>query len=230
MKIRNLLVLATTMVLGTLGAQAQERDGSMTFTDHMKQSITVSSFGTVLSFRNSKGRETAQDSAYKVCPCGSSGKCIEWRNAPIDGISSELTVENPQQGMALDQEQTLVVTATVRQGELTLTRRLSWLAGSRVYTIDETISSSVNMDICLLKETAKTLTSATIDFKMKPPPPGGKAKSPCIKEALDKMKPPPPGGDSLKVRPGQTDLVRPLPICPDAWFRLRSKHHLTRSV
>ena len=54
MKIRNLLVLAITIAVATLCAQAQERDGPMTFTDYVGQSITISSFGTVLSFKRSQ--------------------------------------------------------------------------------------------------------------------------------------------------------------------------------
>lgn len=152
MKIRNLLVLAITIVLGTVCAQAQGRDGSMTFTDHLKQGITISRFGTVLSFTNSNGRQIVPSHTYRVCPCGDKSRCVD-SNAPTDGTKATLKAEFPKRGTMLRKGQTLIITATVSREAMTLRRRLAWMAGSSVVEIVE-INSGLKTAICGFDESA----------------------------------------------------------------------------
>lgn len=142
MKLRNLLVLTITLALAALCAQAQESEGARTFTDHLGQSITISRFGTVLSFKDSKGLQNATDHAFRICPACGDNKCIDSRRALTDGTSVELKVKFPEHGDTIRKNKTIIATATVRQGALTLTRQVTWRAGARVVIIDETISVS----------------------------------------------------------------------------------------
>lgn len=153
MKIRNLVVVAITIALGTLCAQAQERDGSVTFTDEFKQRITISRFGTVLSFTNSDGKQIVPNHTFRVCPCGEKSRCVE-SNAPTDGTTATLEVEFPQRGATLKKGQTLIVAATVRLEAMTLKRRLAWLAGSSVVEIVEAVPES-STAVCSFEERAK---------------------------------------------------------------------------
>lgn len=192
MKIRNLLVLAITIALGTLCAQAQERDGSMSFTDHLKQGITISRFGTVLSFKNSRGREIEANNTYKVCLCGSNS-CIESVNVPPEGTSAVLKVEFPKQGAAIENGQTLIVTATVRGSDLTVTRQLAWVAGSSVVNIDETISASSAVAVCSFTEIGRR----QLVYNHCPGPPG---------------KCPPKIRAAPRVTSGKFELIRRFPL------------------
>ncbi len=170
MKIRNLLILVMTMALGALSAAAQERDGSVTYTDDSKQSITISRFGTVLSFRNSNGKETVPSNVYRVCLCGQNSPCVESATVPSKEISSKFEVEVPKlprQGAMIKKGQTLVVTATFRQDELAVKRRLTWEAGFSSVIIDDTISASKPLRVCTLAVKATNLA-----MKMCPGPPG----------------------------------------------------------
>jgi hypothetical protein len=173
MRIRNLLVLAITILLGTLCAQAQERDGSRSFTDHLNQRITISRFGTVLSFRDGNGKETVPSNNYRVCLCSGNSRCIESANTRTEGTSVKLRVEFPTRGATLKKGQTLVVTATIRLKALTLKRRLVWVAGSSAVGIDEAVSASRALAVCSFEESGKGLV---VYDKPCPAPPGGAGK------------------------------------------------------
>ena len=167
MKIRNLLVMAITLAFGTLCAAAQTGDGSKTFTDDTKQSITISRFGTVLSFADSNGKKSVPNDAYRVCLCGEKSPCTKSATAPSEKTKSELEGEFPKQGTPLKTGETLVLTATFHKEELTVERRLTWVAGYSLVRIDETISSS--KALCVLTLAKKGLS---MQYKMCPRPPG----------------------------------------------------------
>lgn len=162
--IRNLFVLTFTLTLGTLSALGQK---PMTITDHLNQQITVNRFGAVVSFRNRSRLETIPTSTHRVCPCGEQAACIESAKAPSDETESTLRVEFPRRGTTLKNGQTLVVTATFRQGVLTVKRRLTWRAGSSVVRIDETLTSSKSLCVSTFEQ--KTVS---LEMKMCPRPPG----------------------------------------------------------
>ena len=168
MKIRNLVVLSFTIALGMLNVRAQDRDGSVTFTDRSNQSITISRFGTVLNFKNSNGKETVPANIYRVCPCGEKEPCLETATAPSKETSSKLQVESPKERTTLKKGETLVVTATFRMGELTVKRRVSWQAGASSVKIEESISSSKPLCPCTFEEKPVLL----LEMKMCPGPPG----------------------------------------------------------
>lgn len=169
MRIRNLVVLTMTIVLGTLSASGQDRS-SMTFTDQSNRSITVSRFGTVLNFKNGDGKEAAPANNYRVCPCGEKAGCIESATIPDDKADSKFEVEFPKKGTTLDKGETLVVTSTFRYGDLTIARRLSWDAGSNLVKIDEVISSPKSLCPCAFQE-EKPPVKVLLDMKMCPRPP-----------------------------------------------------------
>ncbi|MGH9971706.1 MAG: hypothetical protein ACREBG_28465 [Pyrinomonadaceae bacterium] len=205
MKIRNLLVMGITIALGTLCAAAQDLDGSMTFTDNLNQSITISRYGAVLSFKNSKGLENATNDAFRICTTDS--KCIESAIAPTEGTSAELKIKLPEQGVTIEMGQRLVVTATVRGADLTVTRKLEWLAGSSVVNVDETIAVSSATTISSFIEGGEHFLS------------------------LDKPCPVPPGGvcpfgtrSKWKVQPGKIELTKQLSINPRQPLRARIKY------
>ena len=150
MRIRNLLVLTITMALTVLCATAQERDGSVTYTDHTKQSITISRFGTVLSFTNRDGKLIVPGHTYRVCPCGDKSRCVD-SDAPNDQTKATLAVGFPKERTRLRKRETLVVTATVQLGEMTLRRRLAWMAGSSVVELFET-NSGLRTAVCAFDE------------------------------------------------------------------------------
>lgn len=165
MKIRNLLVLTIAFGLGALSVQSQEPNGSMTFRDHLGQSISISRFGTVLSFLNSDGKEIVIGHDYRVCPCGQKDRCMDSKT-PVDGTSAALEAEFPKQRVTIEKGQTLIIVATVRLDDMTLRRRMAWMAGSSVVEIIETVSASLTA-ICGLDESAKVPLG-----KMCPGPPG----------------------------------------------------------
>ena len=142
MKLRGLVVLTITIILGTLFAHAQGDEGARTFTDQFNQSVTISRFGTVLSFKNSNGKETAPTNIYRICPCGQQTGCVESATLPSEKIKSTLDVEFPKKGTTLSKGETLVATATFSLADLTVMRRISWEAGSNEVTFDEISSSS----------------------------------------------------------------------------------------
>lgn len=179
MKIRTLFFLAITIVLGSISAEAQERDGSVTFTDHLKQSITITRFGTVLTFKNSSGRQSAGNHGFRVCP--RDGQCTgSVNNSRTKG---ELSVSFPTQGTTLKQGETLVVTATVRGPELTVTRKLTWVAGSSLVNVEERVSALRGTDITSLTESVAGGLSANPC----PPPPPEEAKCPEPRISQGKM-------------------------------------------
>ena len=169
MRIRDLIILAMTIVLGALSVSGQNRDSSVTFTDHSNRSITISRFGTVLSFKNGDGKQAAPTNTYRVCPCGENAGCIESATIPDGKTDSKFDVEFPKKGTTLDKGETLVVKSTFSQGDLTVTRRLSWEAGSNLVKIDEVISSAKPLCPCAFegKPPVKVLT----EMKMCPRPP-----------------------------------------------------------
>lgn len=178
MKIRTLFFLAITIVLGSISAEAQEREGSVTFTDHLKQSITITRFGTVLSFKNSSGRQNAGNHGFRVCP--RDGQCTGSDNN--SRTKGELSVSFPT-GTALKQGEILVVTATVRGPELTVTRKLMWVAGSSLVNIEERVSALRDTNITRLTE------SVAGDLRPNPcpPPPPEEAKCPQPRISQGKM-------------------------------------------
>ena len=168
MKIRTLVVLLITTSLATLSGPAQERDGSVTFTDSSNQAITISRYGAVLSFRNSKGQEIVPGNAYRVCLCGEKGPCIESTTALTDETISKFEVVFPRQGTTLKNGQTLIVRATSGQKDLMVERKLTWLAGSGTAEANDAISSSKSLCFCTFEE--KTLKVLEMK-KMCPRPP-----------------------------------------------------------
>jgi hypothetical protein len=196
MKIRNLLVLTIAMALSSLCAQAQANDGSMTFTDHLGQSITISSFGTVLSFKDSKGLENATDNYFRIGPYGNNGPFPWIDSRKAAGTSASLKAKFPRPGATLAKGQMLDVTATVHQGSLTVTRRLTWPAGSSVVKTDVTISASSAVVVGTLEETVGGLRDIPC------PDPPGEAKCPGDW---------PPG---LKATSGKIELAKQLLISP----------------
>lgn len=131
MKIRNFLILLITMTSATLSAAAQQDDGSVTYTDYSKQSITISRFGTVRRFKNSDGKEIVPNHRYRVCSCGNKSQCVD-SDAPTDTTIGKLEVVSPRKGTTLGKGEVLMVDATVSLGELSVMRRLAWVAGTNV--------------------------------------------------------------------------------------------------
>ncbi|HEX7333934.1 MAG TPA: hypothetical protein VF290_20690 [Pyrinomonadaceae bacterium] len=161
-----LIILLITIALGATSAAAQQ--DSVTFTDHSKQSITISRFGTVLNFKNSKGKETVPGNVYRVCPCGQKASCIESTSIPSDKTSSQLDVMFPKKGTTLKKGETLVVKATFRYEELTVRRSLKWTAGSTLFESEEVISGSKP----LCSSTFEDEGLLRFEMKMCPRPPG----------------------------------------------------------
>lgn len=192
MKIRNLFFLTITIVLGSISAEAQEREGSLTFTDHLKQSITITRFGTVLTFKNSSGRQSAGNHAFRVCP--RDGQCTGSDNN--SRTKGELSVSFPTQGTALKKGETLVVTATVRGPNLTVTRKLMWVAGSRFVNVEERVSALRDTDITRLTESVAGVLRASPC----PPPPPEEAKCP----------------ERLRISQGKMTLEKSVRITPAA--------------
>lgn len=172
MKLRGLVVLTITVILGTLFAHAQGDEGARTFTDQFNQSVTISRFGTVLRFKNSNGKERAPTNIYRICPCGQQSGCVESATLPSEKISSTLEVEFPKKGTTLSKGETLVATATFSQADLTVMRRVTWDAGATEVTIDEIISSSKALCSCTLED-KPTEGIPVVAFEMKqcPGPP-----------------------------------------------------------
>ena len=168
MNIGKLIILLITIALGGLSAAAQQGDGSVTFTDHSNQSITISRFGTVLNFKNSNGKETVPGNVYRVCPCGDKGSCTESTSMPSEKASSKLEVVFPKKGTALKKGQTLVVTATFRQADIEVKRSLNWEAGSSSVKIEDAVSGSKPLCLCTFDEPVLL----TLEAKMCPRPPG----------------------------------------------------------
>ena len=199
MKTRNLLVLTITMALGTLCAQAQANNGSMTFTDNLGQSVTISRFGTVTSFKDNKGQVNPTENYFRIGPYGNNGPFPWIDSRKGEGTSTALKVEFPKQGTTIGKGQTLVAVATVTAGDLKLERRLTWAAGSKEISVDQTLSAS------------KTTSVGTIDEGVGNP---NKLRPPC---------PPPPGepakcplrmSNSFKSSSNRFELTKQLTISP----------------
>ena len=171
MKFRNLIVLSITIALGTLQPSAQQGDGSVTFTDHSNQSVTINRFDTVLKLKTSNGKEIVPANAYRVCSCGEKEPCIESVFIPSKETKSQFEVEFPQKGTTLKEGETLVVTATFRQGELTVKRRLSWKAGSSSVEVAEVVSGAKPLCVCSF-EAKPEIPILRFEAKMCPRPPG----------------------------------------------------------
>ena len=169
MNIGKLVILLITIALGALSASAQQGDGSVTFTDNSNQSITISRFGTVLNFKNSYGKETAPGKVYRVCPCSKKEPCIESDVIPSKETKSQFEVTFPKEGTTLKKGETLVVTATYHQAELTVRRRVNWEAGSSSVAVDEVIYASKPLCVCTFE-----LEKASLKLTAKncPRPPG----------------------------------------------------------
>ena len=188
MKFRSLIVLTITLILATLSAHAQRPDGSRTFTDQVNHSITISRFGTVLSFKNSNGKEMVPTNFYRVCACGEQAACVESATLPSEKTKSTLEVSFPKNGTTIRKGETLVVTATFSQADLSVKRSLNWEAGSDSVIIDEIISSS------------KPFCSWTFEDK---PPEGIPVKALAMK-----MCPGPPGFWSWMTCPPSPEVLQ----------------------
>lgn len=164
MNIGKLIILLITIALGAVAAGAQQ--GSVTFTDDARQSVTISRFGTVLNFKNSNGKVVVPGNVYRVCPCGEKASCIE--SMPSGETSSQLEVVFPKKGTTLKKGETLVVTATFRQADVEIKRRLNWEAGSSLVKIEDAVSGS--KPLCL--STFEEPVLLTLEAKMCPRPPG----------------------------------------------------------
>jgi hypothetical protein len=221
MKIRNLLLLAITIAIATLSAQAQERDGSMTFTDHLGQSITISSFGTVLSFKDSKGRENETENYFRIGPYGNIGPWIDSRKA--DGTSTSLKAKFPQPGATLEKGQAMDVTATVRQGGLIVTRRLTWPAGSGEVNIDETIFASSAIVVGTLEEGILGNLKFGPTCPAPPQCPPDTASAFALKSQQLPISPGKPSGILFT-----TELTRQLPISPGKPIRVQFTTELAK--
>lgn len=171
MKTRNLLVLVVTLGLGTLSAQAQERDGSRSFTDHLKQRITISRFGTVVSFTNSKGVKKETKNTFRICPRDSK-QCTE--SADASSGKTEFHRDSPKAGTTLKEGETLIVTATVHGPVFEVSRHLTWVGGSSAVSIQETISALRDIDVHNIIERV----TGQLRIDICPPPPGGQGKCP----------------------------------------------------
>ena len=170
MNVRKLVILLIAIALGPLSARAQE-GGSVTFTDHSNQSVTISRFGTVLKLKNSNGKEIVPNNIYRVCPCGEKGACIESAVIPGKETKSQFEVMFPKEGSTLKKGETLVVGVTFREGDLTVKRRLSWESGSGAVTLDELISAP--KPLCITTFEAKPeIAVLRLEAKMCPRPPG----------------------------------------------------------
>lgn len=180
MNIGKLVILLITIALGTLSVAAQQGDGSVAFTDHSNQSITISRFGTVLNFKNSNGKETVPGNVYRLCPCGDKAACIESTSLKDEKTVSQLQVEFPKKGTTLKKGETLVVTATFRQADLTVKRRLNWEAGSTSIKIDDTVGGAKPLCLCTFEEPVLL----TLAMKMCPRPPGSVDYWTCPPEYL----------------------------------------------
>jgi|KBSMisStandDraft_5_1062788.scaffolds.fasta_scaffold04368_7 hypothetical protein len=171
MNVRKLVILLMTIALGALSAPAQEGAGSVTFTDHSNQSVSISRFGTVLKLKNSNGKEIVPNNIYRVCACGEKGPCIESANLPGKETKSQFEVVFPKEGATLKKGETLVLAATFREGELTVKRRLTWEAGSGAVIVDEVISSSKSLCLTTFEPQPEIVTVRLV-AKMCPRPPG----------------------------------------------------------
>lgn len=187
MNIGKLIILLITMALGALSAAAQQGDGSVTFTDHSNQSITINRFGTVLNFKNSNGKETVPGNVYRVCPCGEKASCIESTGTPSEKTSSQLEVVFPKKGTTLKKGETLVVTATFRKAELAVKRSIKWQAGSSLFETEEVFSGPKP----LCSSTFEDKGLLRFEMKMCPRPPGAPLLWTCPPEihpdALQRM-------------------------------------------
>lgn len=202
MKIRNLLVLAIIGATAALFVPAQESDGSMTFTDQFGQSITISRFGTVLSFKDRKGRVSQPGNNFRICASGDDSQCIN--SGKADGSSASLKGKFPEPGEVLAKGQMVDVTATVQRGVLTVTRRVTWWPGTTVVKLDETLSASSATVVDVIEESAG---------------PNG-LRPPCPPPAEPNYKCPPELRDAFASTSGKFELAKQLPISPEKPIRL----------
>lgn len=189
MKIRNLFLLTTITLLVSISAAGQERDGSVTFTDHLKQTITISRFGTVRTFTNGKGRRVVANHTFRVCP--RYGKCTG--SDKNSSGKSELSVTFPKERTSLKEGEALIVTANVTGPKLRVIRKMTFVAGSTSVDIEETVSSTQDTDIASLLESA----NGVLWTKPCPPPP---PQATC------------PHGDSIKIKRGKLKMTKPFHI------------------
>lgn len=170
MNIGKLILLLITIALGAPSAAAQG-DGSLTFTDHLNQSVTINRLGAVLKLKTSNGKETLPNNIYRVCPCGESGLCIESAIIPSKETQLQFEVVFPRKGTTLKKGETLVVAATFRQAEFWVKRYLRWEAGFSSVEFDEAIHASRSS--CGCKVEAKLEKISFLQYgKMCPRPPG----------------------------------------------------------
>jgi hypothetical protein len=183
MKIRDLVVLLITIALGTLYASAQEGDGSVTFTDHANRSVTINRFGTVLKLKNSNGKETVPANVYRVCSCGEKEPCIESVFISKE-TKSQFVVEFPNKGTTLKEGEALVVTATFRQGDLSVKRRLNWQAGSSSVELEQVVSGAKPLCATTFEQKPE-IPLLRLEGKMCPRPPGDISWYTCPPDLTD---------------------------------------------
>jgi hypothetical protein len=168
-EMKNFLMLTIIMALTTVCVPAQQRDDEVTFSDHQNQSITVSRFGTVMSFIDRNGNKMLPKHTYRICPCNTGAPCFE-SQAPTNEASADLSVVFPAKGKKLKQGQSLKIQATVHLPGRTVIRRLVWKAGSSTVHI-QTLTWSL-AQLCCIGEQSVILIMEHHGCSM-PPPDGG---------------------------------------------------------
>lgn len=183
---RNLLMLTITMALATVCVSAQRRDDKVTFSDFRNQSITVSSFGTVLKFIDRNGNEIVPEHTFRICSCNNWSPCFESKD-PTKEATATLLVLFPVKskkarsrvlklpwlggGPVLKPGQSLQLQATIALEDRTVMRRLVWSAGSREVQI-QTLTWS-GSPVCCINEQSLALRDISHHGCNAPPPEGG---------------------------------------------------------
>lgn len=180
MKIRNLLVLVTTVALATICASAQE--GEVTIKDHINQSLTVSRFGIVRKFIDRDGNEFLPKHTFRICSCNNDWPCFE--SEDTKGATATLVVLSPKKRKnvrfplpqrsassdwpVLQRGQSLQLQATIAFPFRTVMRRLVWNAGSgRVHI--QTLTWSGGRVCCINEQSLVPLDSPHYGCSLPPP-------------------------------------------------------------
>ena len=173
---KNLLMLTIIMALATVCVSAQNADKTVTFSDHMNQSLTVDQFLTVVKFTHrEKGELKPQQHSYRICPCDKERPCIDSQDR-TNGVTGILTVESPVKespvkDTKLKQGQTLEIESKITTAYGTVMRRLVWKAGSSTVQI-QTLTFS-RTKICCMEELSMPRIFAPEHHGCSMPPPDG---------------------------------------------------------
>lgn len=189
MKIRNLLVLMTTMALATICASGQQAD--VTIKDHANQTLTVSRFGTVVKFVGRDGNEIVPKHNFRICSCNEAWPCLESEDskeatatfvvlspAPFRekklkggqrfGFPSQSPGLQRAQSLELLPGKSLELQATIVFRGGTVMRRLVWKAGSSSVQI-QTLTWSGDPVCCIKDQSLVPLNFAHHGCQMPPP-------------------------------------------------------------